>query len=120
MDLGSYRQSAEAFVSELTAEYYRHYAGLSDDYEIEPIYARHGDLFARGAIEDLRARTDAAAPGSDERRRLTMLLDFAVEGLSGQRTKELEAELARREATLTISVDGERIGFRESALVQAN
>ncbi len=120
MDLGSYRQSAEAFVSELTAEYYRHYAGLSDDYEIEPIYARHADLFERGAIEELRARTDAAAPGSDERRRLTMLLDFAVEGLSGQRTKELEAELAHREAALTITVGGERIGFRESAVVQAN
>ncbi len=120
MDLDSYRRSAEAFISELTAEYYRHYAGLKDEYEIEPIYARHAELFAPDAVEELRALTDAAAPGSDGRRRLTMLLDFAVEGLSGQQTKELEAELARREAALTISIDGERIGLRESAVVQAN
>ncbi len=120
MDLASYRRSAESFISELTAEYYRHYAGLKDEYEIEQIYVRHADLFGRGAIEELRSLTDAAAAGSDERRRLTMLLDFAVDGLSGQQTKELEAELARREAALTIGVDGERIGFRESAVVQAN
>ncbi len=120
MDLDSYRQSAESFVSELTAEYYRHYAGLKDEYEIEPIYARHADLFARATVEELRALTDAATPDNDERRRLTMLLDFAVEGFSGHRTKELEAELARREAALTITVDGERVGFRESAVLQAN
>jgi hypothetical protein len=49
-----------------------------------------------------------------------MLFDFAVEGLIGQATKELEGELARREASLSISVEGQRIGFRESAVSQAN
>jgi hypothetical protein len=39
MDLRSYRASAETFVSELTAEYYRHFAGLKDEYAIEPISA---------------------------------------------------------------------------------
>ncbi|MGA2925874.1 MAG: hypothetical protein ABSG43_07745 [Solirubrobacteraceae bacterium] len=49
-----------------------------------------------------------------------MLLDFAVEGLIGQQTKEIEGELARREASLSIELDGERLGFRESAVAQAN
>ena len=51
MDLDGYRRSAEAFVTELTREYYRHYAGLNDEYEIEPIYERHGSLFTREAVE---------------------------------------------------------------------
>ena len=50
-----------------------------------------------------------------------MLLDFAVEGyIWAGRPRTLEAELARREAARQIEVDGERIGFRESAVVQAN
>lgn len=120
MDLAAYRRSAEVFVSELTAEYYRHFAGRKDDYEIEPIYDRHASLFSRGAVDSLRVSLGAAAAGSEEQRRLLMLVDFAVEGLIGQATKQPEAELARREAGLSISVDGETIGFRESAIVQAN
>jgi hypothetical protein len=120
MDLDAYRSSAEAFLSELTAEHYRHYAGLQDEYAIEPIYARHSELFTRAAVDGLRTRVARAAPDSEERRRLTMLVDFAVEGYIGQATKEAEAELARREATTTLELDGGAIGFRESSSAQAN
>ena len=54
MDLAAYRGSAEAFVSELTNAYYRHYAGLEDEYAIEPIFERHAELFDRAAVDDLR------------------------------------------------------------------
>jgi hypothetical protein len=121
VDLEAYRRSAEEFVSELTGEFYRHYAGLKEGYEIEPIYARHAELFETGAVVELRDLLTAAPPGSDERRRLTLLLDFALEGRLGEATKTAEAELARREAALKIELDGgESLGFRESAVAQAN
>jgi hypothetical protein len=120
MNLDSYRRSAETFVSELTGEYYRHYAGLKDSYEIEPIYEEHRELFTRHAVESLREVRAAAPAGSEEIRRLTMLVDFAVEGYIGQATKSVEAELAGREAELSIEVDQQRLGFRESSVVQAN
>ncbi len=120
MDLRAYRCSAETFLRELTAEYYRHYAGLKSDYEIEPIYERHERLFTRGAVDELRRLVAGATPGGEEHRRLVMLSDFAIEGLIGQATKTVESELARREAGLELSLDGDRIGFRESAVVQAN
>src|SRR5436305_823489 len=120
MDLDAYRQSAESFLAELTTEYYRHYAGLQDEYGIEPIYARHAGLFTAGAVGSLRDLAAGAEPGSEERRRLTMLVDFAVEGYVGEQTKAVEAEQARREAALELLVDGERIGFRESNPLQAN
>ncbi|MEA2197178.1 MAG: hypothetical protein QOJ25_1229 [Solirubrobacteraceae bacterium] len=120
MDLQGYRESAEEFVAELNAEFYRHFAGLTDDFEIEAIYVKYEDLFTRAAVEDLREQAAAPAPGTDERRRRRMLLDFAVEGHLGQATKALDAELARREAELSIELDGERIGYRESAVTQAN
>ena len=49
-----------------------------------------------------------------------MLLDFAVEGYIGQSSKATEAELAQREATLTLDLDNEQLGFRESSVIQAN
>jgi hypothetical protein len=120
MDLEAYRDRAEQFLSELTSAYYGHYAGLKDELEIEAIYTKHGGLFTRAAVEELREQAAAPPPGTDERRRRRMLLDFAIEGHLGQATKALDAELARREAELSIELHGERIGFRESAVIQAN
>jgi hypothetical protein len=120
MDLDAYRRSAESFLSELTGEFYRHYAGLKASYDIEPIYDRHESLFTADAVSVIRAQADAAPPGGEERRRLTMLLDFALEGYIGQASKQAEAELARLEASSTIEVDGEELGFRDSAVIQAN
>jgi hypothetical protein len=61
MNLAAYRTSAEAFLGELTGEYYRHYAGLSESYGIEQVYDAHPDLFTRAAVEDLRQKL-ATAP----------------------------------------------------------
>ena len=120
MDLDAYRHNAERFITELMREYYRHYAGLKDSFEIEAIYAAHEGLFRRDAVHALR-ELDARSDGDgDERRRARMLLDFAVEGYVGEATKAVEEELARTEAALTIEVGHDRIGFREAPVVQAN
>ena len=119
MELTAYRTDAEAFTAELMLEYYRHYAGLQEAFEIEAIYERHADLFSRGAVDELRALASSGAEG-DEARSRRALFAFAVEGHLGQATKDLDAELARREAELQIEVDGLPIGFRESAVVQQN
>ena len=120
MDLEAYRRSAETFISELTGEYYRHYAGIKDEFDIEAIYEDHAELFGVAAVHQLRDALALADAGSEERRRRLMLLDFAVEGYLGQATKHAEAELARREASITLELGAERLGFRESAVVQAN
>jgi hypothetical protein len=120
MNVDAYRADAETFVGEYTREYYRHFAGLQDDLGIEAIYARHERLFTRGAVEELRAAVADASAAGDEARRRRYLLDFGVDGLLGRATRGQEAELAKREAELSLDVDGERIGFRESAVEQAN
>ena len=109
MDLGAYRTEAEQFVSSLDREYYMHFSGRQDAYEVEAIYERHAGLFSREAVEELRFE------GSPR-----PLLEFTVQGLIGRRTSAEQAELARREAELEIEVDGERIPFRSAAVAQAN
>jgi hypothetical protein len=120
MDLDAYRRTAETFQTELMREYYQHYAGLKDTFEIEPIYARADELFTRDAVQALRELDDRAPGAGDERRQARMLLDFAVEGYVGEATKAVEEDLARTEAALTIEVGGERLGFREAPVAQAN
>jgi hypothetical protein len=118
MDIEAYRERAEAFQTELTRAYYRHFAGLDADFPLDEVYERHGALFTREAVEALRAQAAAGATG-DEGRRRRYLLAFALEGFLGQATRTVEAELARREAALQIDVDGMAIGFREAAVAQA-
>src|SRR5690349_12844651 len=95
-------------MEELMREHYLHFSGQKDEFEIEPIYERHAELFSREAVEELR--------GTDNRE----LLFFAVQGLMGQETKAEEAEMARREAALEIVVDDETLPFRQAPVVQAS
>jgi hypothetical protein len=108
VDLNAYRAEAQAFVSEIDREYYVHFSGQKESFEIEPIYERHAGLFEREAVDTLR--------GAGNRE----LLEFAAEGLIGRELREIEAELARREAALEIEIDGERTPFRQAPVEQAN
>ncbi|HET6447559.1 MAG TPA: hypothetical protein VFG31_00520 [Conexibacter sp.] len=124
MDLAAYRLQAEAFTAELGEEYHAHFAGLRAEFDVEPIYAQHADLFTADAVARLREQADAAlARGEDAGRRARMLLDFAVDGHLGLISTDLEGELAEREAGLMLSPDdgsGAAIPFREATIVQAN
>jgi hypothetical protein len=110
MDLDAYRADAEHFVSELDREYYLHFSGQQDAYEVERIYADHERLFTREAAEELRSDP------SDTR----LLLEFAVQGLIGRETSAEQAELARRESETELEVDGERLPYRSAGVAQAN
>jgi hypothetical protein len=108
VNLAAYRADAEEFVSSLDREYYLHFAGLQDEFDIESIYERHAELFSRDNVSRLREE------GSRQ------LLEFAVHGLMGRATKAEAAEFARREAALEIEVDGEVLPYRQAAVVQVN
>jgi hypothetical protein len=108
LELDHYRERADSFMAAIDREHYLHFSGQKEDYEIEAIYEAHADLFSRDAVAALREA------GNRE------LLEFAVQGLMGQETKAEQAELARREASLEVEVNGERMPFRQSAMAQAN
>jgi hypothetical protein len=108
VDAAAYREDAERFLTALDREYYLHFSGLRDEFEIEAIYDRHAGLFSRAAVDSLR--------GGEHRE----LLRFAAEGHVQQAVKAESAELARLEASLQVEVDGERHPFRQAAVLQAN
>jgi hypothetical protein len=109
LDLAAYRAEAEAFYEEIEREHVLHLSGRKEGFELEAIYGRHAGLFTREVAERLR---EADAPRE--------LVRFAVEGLFGQATRAEAEELARREATAKVRVDGTELGFREASPAQAN
>jgi hypothetical protein len=105
MDVNDYRVDAEAFLSAIDREYYLHFAGLKDEYEIEPIYERHAGLFSRDSVDALREEDNH------------VLLKFAAEGYVEQAVKELSADLARLEASLEVEL-GRRPSCRRTSAIR--
>jgi hypothetical protein len=118
-DLDSYAAEAEDFLSAIDREYYEHFAGHKETYEVAPIYERHPGLFERSALDGLRERLGQADPGDSERR-CRYLLQLAAEGFIGEQTKELSTELAERESKLSIELNGSEVSYRQTSIVQAN
>jgi hypothetical protein len=118
VEIDTYSREAEQFVSALDREYYLHFAGHKESFEIETIYERHASLFERAVVEQLRDQVGGLA--GDEQRRGRFLLQLAVEGLIGQATKSQAARLAEREAVLEIEFDGESESYRQAVIVQSN
>ena len=118
MDLDAYREGAERFLEEHDREYLRHFAGHKRSYDLEAIHARHAGLFTREAVE--RLRSEAASAAGEEAVRMRWLLAFAIEGRVGSLTRELDEEVARREASLVLDVDGAAIPFRAATEAQMN
>ena len=105
LDLDSYARDCERFVSEMDREYYLHFAGHKEEFEIEEIYERHAGLFDR-EVGRGPAGARCAPTAETSTRRVRYLLELAVGGLLGRETKREEAELAEREAALELDVDG--------------
>jgi hypothetical protein len=119
LDLDSYREAAESFISEIDREYYLQGAGHKEGLELEPIYARHRWLFEPKSVAALHDLAGAAGPG-DERRRLRYLLGFALDGCLGEATKREAEEVATLEATLEVETASGTTPYRQVAVEQAN
>ena len=104
-ELETLREKADRFLAELLEEYYRHYAGLKETLELQPIYDRYPELSALDT-----ARRLAAAAATDRRAR--ELWRFSCSEYLANLTKSLSEEIAALEASLQAAVDGETVGFR--------
>jgi hypothetical protein len=104
-ELDAYREDADRFMAELDEEFYLHYAGLKETFDLTPIYERHAELTE---LEQVKSIGLAVNGGSRARE----LWRFACEGYFGDLTREHAERLAELEAELEIGLDGDRIPFR--------
>ena len=113
--LDAYREEADRFMAALDEEFYLHFAGHKDAFEVGGVYERFSDLTTLGACEMLgRAAEERGDHATRE------LWRFACEGYLGALTREQTEDIGRLEATLSTEVDGDRIGFRMLRSAMAN
>jgi hypothetical protein len=104
-ELDAYREDADRFMAELDEEFYLHYAGLKETFDLTPIYERHADLTELQQVKSIGLAVNGGS-------RARELWRFACEGYFGDLTREHAERLAELEAELEIGLDGDRIPFR--------
>ena len=103
LELDAYRSELDRFAAEREEEYYLHFAGHKQTFDLAPIYERHAGLTD---LETVRRIGNAVSETTN-----LELFRFGCEGLIGERKRALQERSAELEATLKASVDGE-IGYR--------
>ena len=104
-ELDAYRERIDRFIAELDQEYYEHFSGLKQNFDLESVYRQYADITS---LEQAR-RMQEAVDGSFGSRELWR---FACEGYLGALTRRYDEQAANLEATLKATVDGEEIPFR--------
>ncbi len=106
-ELDQFRDRADGFIRDLDEEYYQHFAGLKETLDVEQVYERYEELTTLETAQKLKG-----AP--------TELWRFACEGFLGNLTREHQARLAKAEAELEATVDGETIPYRMLRVAMSN
>jgi len=104
-ELDAYREQADRFIAELDEEFYLHYAGHKESFDLSPIYDRHRNLTELDVVRSI----GLAVNGGD---RVRELWRFACEGHFGELTRDYAERLAALESELQVTIDGEEIPFR--------
>jgi len=112
-ELDSYREQADRFIAELDEEYYLHYAGLKESFDLAPIYERHRNLTDLDAVRSIGLAVNGGT-------RIRELWRFACEGYFGELTRDHVERIAGLESELQITVDGEDIPYRMVRAALAN
>ena len=63
-ELDAYREQADRFIAELDEEFYLHYAGLKESFDLSPIYERHRDLTAPDVVKSIGLSMNGGNPGT--------------------------------------------------------
>jgi hypothetical protein len=104
-ELDAYRERVDRFIADLDQEYYDHFAGLKEEFDLESIYREYEDVTTLEQARRMQEAVDGSF-GSTE------LWRFACEGYLGALTRRHEERSAELETKLTATVDGEEIPFR--------
>jgi hypothetical protein len=104
-ELDAYRERIDRFVADLDQEYYDHFAGHKESFDLESIYREYEDITTLERARRMQEAVDGSF-GSIE------LWRFACEGYLGALTRRHEERTAELEATLKATIDGEDIPFR--------
>jgi hypothetical protein len=106
-EIDVFRDRGDRFIADLDEEYYLHFAGLKDTLDVEEVYERYEELTTLETAQKMKG-----AP--------TELWRFACEGFLGNLTRAHQERIAKAEAELEATVDGETIPYRMLRVAMSN
>jgi hypothetical protein len=115
------RRDGEAFMQEISREYYLAHSGQKPTAELQPIYARHAAILGRDALELTLDAFRSAPVGSEEQRSARLLVDWQAESQSARQLAELDEREIAWEVSAVVNVgDGRQIQYEAVAIEVAN
>ncbi|HVE77622.1 MAG TPA: hypothetical protein VNA89_02115 [Gemmatimonadaceae bacterium] len=115
------RREGEAFMTEVSREYYRAHAGLKAGAELQPIYDRHAAVLGEEALALVLEAFRDAAEGSEERRSARLLAEWQAESQSArQLAAHEEREITWEGAAAVRLPDGREIPYQRASIEIAN
>jgi hypothetical protein len=115
------RRDGEAFMQEISREYYEAHAGLKPSAELRQIYERHAAILGRDALEMVLEELRGAAQGSEEHRSARLMADWLADSQSARELAPLDERQIEWEASAVVRLaDGREIAFERTAIDMAN
>jgi hypothetical protein len=115
------RRDGQAFMEEISREYYLAGAGRKPTADLQPIYKKHATVTGRDALAFIRERFKQTDPGSEEHRQARILLEWLAELQSSRDLAPLEErEIAWEGSAIVKTDDGREIEFQRAAIEIAN
>ena len=115
------RQDGQAFMEEISREYYLALGGLKKTAELQPIYEKHAAIMTPDALAMVLESLRGTTPGSEERDRSRMLVEWLTGLLSGRELAPLdEREMAWEASAMVRLPDGSKVQFERTPIEIAN
>ena len=121
LSLERLRREGEAFMEEISREYYLAHSGHKPTAELQPIYARHAAVLGQDALDVTLDAFRNAKEGTEERRSARLLVDWQAESQSARQLAELDEREIAWQASAVVNVsDARQIKFEAASIDIAN
>src|SRR3954467_12193399 len=84
-ELDAYRERIDRFIADLDQEYYDHFAGLKENFDLESVYRHYEDITSLEQAHRMQAAMDGSFSSTE-------LARFACEGYLGALTRRHDEE----------------------------
>ena len=121
LSLERLRTEGQAFMEEITREYYLSTAGLKATAELQPLYEKYAAILSPEALAMTLEAFRGANDGSEEQRQARILLEWLADSQTGRELAGLEERELAWEASAMIPLpDGSKMQYERTAIEMAN
>ncbi|HEY8174136.1 MAG TPA: hypothetical protein VIF32_00460 [Gemmatimonadaceae bacterium] len=121
LSLERLRRDGQAFMEEITREYYLSTAGHKATAELQPLYRKYSAILSSESLAMTLEAFRAATPGTEEHRETRILLEWQADSLSGRELAPLdEREIAWEASAMMTLPDGTKMQYERAPIEIAN